>query len=35
LYVVSDIEDTSVVLDANRPVAGEDLLFEVELLEVA
>ena len=33
--VVSEIEDASVVLDANHPLAGEDLIFEVELLEVA
>ncbi len=32
---VTDIGDEEVTLDANHPLAGEDLTFEVELIEVA
>ena len=31
---VTDITDTNVTLDANHPLAGEDLIFEVELMEI-
>lgn len=32
---VTDIGDDTVTLDANHPLAGKDLTFEIELLEVA
>ena len=32
--VVSQIKDTTVILDANHPLAGEDLTFELELIEI-
>jgi peptidylprolyl isomerase len=31
---VTNISDNSITLDANHPLAGEDLVFEIELLEV-
>ena len=33
--VVSEIGEDSIVLDANHPLAGEDLTFEIELVKVA
>lgn len=33
--VVTDVADDTVTLDANHPLAGKDLTFEVELLSVA
>lgn len=32
--VVNEIKDDSIVLDANHPLAGKDLVFEVELVKV-
>lgn len=32
---VTEVTDEKVVLDANHPLAGKDLIFEIELLEVA
>jgi peptidylprolyl isomerase len=32
--VITQIKDNSVVLDANHPLAGEDLVFEIELVEI-
>lgn len=32
--VVSEVADDSIVLDANHPLAGQDLTFDIELLEV-
>ena len=31
---VSEVKDASVVLDANHPLAGEDLIFDIELVEI-
>lgn len=31
---VTDLDDRMVTLDANHPLAGEDLVFEVQLLEI-
>jgi len=31
---VAEVTDAQVVLDANHPLAGEDLTFEVELVEI-
>ncbi len=33
--VVTEVKDTGVVLDANHPLAGEDLVFDVELVGIA
>jgi peptidylprolyl isomerase len=32
--MVVDLSDTSVTLDANHPLAGQDLTFEIELVEI-
>jgi peptidylprolyl isomerase len=32
---VTEVTDEKVVLDANHPLAGKDLTFEIELMEVA
>ncbi|MBE3639722.1 FKBP-type peptidyl-prolyl cis-trans isomerase [Mangrovicoccus algicola] len=33
--VVADVTETEVVLDANHPLAGKDLTFDVELVAIA
>lgn len=35
LVVVKEVTDECIVLDANPPLAGEDLIFDIELLEIA
>jgi FKBP-type peptidyl-prolyl cis-trans isomerase 2 len=32
--VVMDVKEDSVALDANHPLAGEDLVFDIELVEI-
>ena len=32
--VIAEVKEESVVLDANHPLAGKDLVFEIELLEI-
>lgn len=32
--VISDISEESVTLDANHPLAGQDLTFKIELIEI-
>ncbi|HWK04364.1 MAG TPA: peptidylprolyl isomerase [Puia sp.] len=32
--VIVDVKDDSVILDANHPLAGEDLVFDLELVEI-
>lgn len=34
LVTVVKVDETSITLDANHPLAGEDLIFEVELVEI-
>ena len=34
ILVVKEVHDEEVVLDANHPLAGKDLTFELELLEI-
>jgi FKBP-type peptidyl-prolyl cis-trans isomerase 2 len=33
--IIKEVKDDSVVLDANHPLAGEDLTFDLELVEIA
>ncbi|MBF2001604.1 MAG: peptidylprolyl isomerase [Synechococcales cyanobacterium C42_A2020_086] len=33
--IVTDVTESEVVLDANHPLAGEDLTFEIELVAIA
>ncbi|MEN6371385.1 MAG: peptidylprolyl isomerase [Armatimonadota bacterium] len=35
VVTVADINDESITLDANHPLAGKDLTFDVELVEVS
>lgn len=35
LVVVTEVTDEYIVLDANPPLAGEDLIFDIELVEIA
>ena len=32
--VITEIKDDCVILDANHPLAGEDLIFDIELIEI-
>src|SRR6185436_13706608 len=32
--IVEDIKEDSVILDANHPLAGQDLVFDIELVEI-
>lgn len=32
--VIAEIKDDSVILDANHPLAGKDLIFDLELVEI-
>ena len=34
VVTVIEVDDTEITLDANHPLAGEDLTFEVELVEI-
>ena len=34
MVVVTDLSDTAITLDANHPLAGKDLTFEIELIEI-
>lgn len=33
--VIVEIQDTVVILDANHPLAGQDLIFDLELVEIS
>ena len=32
--VITEVKDISVLLDANHPLAGQDLIFDIELVEI-
>lgn len=32
--VVAEVKDDSVVLDANHPLAGQDLIFDIEMMDI-
>ena len=32
---IIEVKDDSVILDANHPLAGEDLIFDIELVEIS
>lgn len=34
ILTVTDVEDQHVVLDGNHPLAGKDLVFDIELMEI-
>ena len=34
VVMVTDITDTSIIIDANHPLAGQDLTFSIELVEI-
>jgi FKBP-type peptidyl-prolyl cis-trans isomerase 2 len=33
--VVTEVKDNAVILDANHPLAGKDLIFDLELVEIS
>lgn len=33
--IVTDVSDSGITLDANHPLAGEDLTFDIRLMEIA
>lgn len=35
ILILKEIKEEQVVLDANHPLAGKDLIFDIELMEVA
>ena len=35
VLVVAEVEEEHVVLDANHPLAGKDLTFDIEMMEIA
>ena len=32
--VISDIKDDAIILDGNHPLAGKDLIFDIEMVEI-
>ena len=34
IVTVTDLSDETVVLDANHPLAGKDLTFDIQLVEI-
>ncbi len=35
MFMITDTSESSVTLDANHPLAGRDLFFDIELMEIA
>ena len=34
VVIVTDVSETTITVDANHPIAGKDLTFEIELVEI-
>jgi len=34
VVIVIDVSETTITVDANHPLAGKDLTFEIELIEI-
>lgn len=34
MVVVKEIKDTTILVDANHPLAGKDLIFDIEMVEI-
>jgi len=34
VITVTDVSETTITVDANHPLAGKDLTFEIELVEI-
>ena len=32
--LITEVKETTIIVDANHPLAGQDLIFEVELIEI-
>jgi len=35
MVVVKEIRDTTILVDANHPLAGKDLIFDIEMVEIS
>ena len=33
--VVADVTESAIIVDANHPLAGQDLIFDIELVEIS
>jgi peptidylprolyl isomerase len=35
MFIIRETSEASVTLDANHPLAGHDLIFDIELMQIA